>query len=129
MRTPGVLADAHRNPLHWLEPPGPHMIWNRRQQAACVRVPGMAQDLCGGALLDDPSRVHDCQPVREAGDHGEIVGHVEHRHALLPAQARELVQDARLGDHVQPGGRFVEHDYRRLADEGHRDADALLLSA
>ena len=46
-------------------------------------------------------------------DHREVVRHVDHRHAVLVAQPRELRQDPVLGEHVEPGGRLVEHGDRR----------------
>ena len=98
-------------------------------QRARVRVPGPLDHLVGRPVLDHPAGVHDHDPVGHPGDDGEVVRDVHHRHPLLVAQARELGQDAVLGEHVEPGGRLVEHGDRRLADARHRDRHALLLAA
>ena len=81
------------------------------------------------ALLDDAARVHDDDAVRHARYHREVVGDVDHGHALLAAQAVELEQDAILRQHVESRGRLVEHGDGRLADARHRNRHALLLSA
>ena len=97
--------------------------------AARVRVPRLADHLVDRPVLDHPAGVHDHDPVGHAGDDGEVVRHVHHRHPLLAPQARQLGQDAVLGEDVEPGGRLVEHGDRRPADARHRDGHALLLPA
>ena len=87
------------------------------------------QDLVHGALLDDPARVHDRDPVCDLADHGQVVGDVQHRDLLLVPQAEQLGQDPVLGDHVKPGGRLVQHDHVRPGRQRHRDAHPLLLAA
>ena len=68
-----------------------------------------------GRVLDDAAGVHDDDPVGHLRDDGEVVGDVDHRHALLVAQPQELGQDPVLREHVEPGRRLVEHRDRRLA--------------
>ena len=73
--------------------------------------------------------IHDHDPVGHPGDHGQVMGHVDHRHVLVRAQTLQLRQHPVLGQHVQSRGRLVEHRDLRLAHRRHRDRDALLLAA
>src|SRR6266852_2045803 len=67
---------------------------------------------------DDLVRVADrAQPVSD-GDDGATLH-----------QAVEGLQDELLGLGIQRGGRLVENEDRRIADDGARDLDALLLAA
>ena len=90
---------------------------------------GRSMTSSAGAVLDHPAGVHDHDPIGHPRDDGEVVRDVDHRHALLVAQPRELGEDPILGQHVEAGGRLVEHRDRRLADARHRDRDTLLLAA
>ena len=105
------------------------MIGDRCDEAARVGVPGLGEHGCRGPLLDDPSCVHDGDPVRHLRHHREVVRHVDHGQPSLAPQPGDLLEHARLGHDVEPGGGLVEHDERRLADERDRDRDSLLLPA
>ena len=124
-----VLADPGRDPRHAAQATGSHVIGDRCDEAARVGVPGLGEHGCRGPLLDDPSCVHDGDPVRHLRHHREVVRHVDHGQPSLAPQPGDLLEHARLGHDVEPGGGLVEHDERRLADERDRDRDSLLLPA
>ena len=123
------LADADRHAGDALQRARVAEVGDRGHQRPRVRVLGPLDDVGGGAVLDHAAGVHDDDPVGHLGDHREVVRHVDHRHAVLVAQPGELRQDPVLGEHVQPGGRLVEHGDRGLADAGHGDRHPLLLAA
>ena len=104
-------------------------VGDRRHQCARVRVTRSLDDLGGGRVLDDPPGVHDDDAVGHARHDREVVRDVDHRHALLVAEAVELAEDAILREHVEAGRGLVEHGDRRLAHARHRDRHALLLPA
>jgi hypothetical protein len=79
-------------------------------------------------LFDDATGVHDRDPVGDLGDDRQVVGHVHHCEPSLAPQPVDLLEHPRLRHDVEPGRRLVEHDERRLADEGDRDRHALLLA-
>ena len=80
-------------------------------------------ELGEGAVGDDPALVEDRDPVGELLGLVEVLRGEQHRGAL----AGELLDglphlDPRL--RVEPGGRLVEEDHRRVADQAHRDVEA-----
>ena len=89
----------------------------------------MREQLVHGRVLDELAGVHDADPVADGCDNAEIVRDVDHRHAELGAQAAEQIEDLGLRGHVEARRRLVEHDQLRVAREGHRNHDALLLTA
>ncbi len=91
-------------------------------------MPGAADDLVGGAVLDDHAAVHEDDPVGDLAGEGHLVGDDHHRHALLgePAHHREDVPD-QLG--VERGGRLVEEHHLGAHGERPRDGHPLLLAA
>ena len=98
------------------------------EQPARVRVPRMAEELVGRALLDHAAAVHDDHAVGEPAHDAEVVADVDDR-GVTAAQLGDDLEQARLRDHVEPGRRLVHHDQVGLAREGDRDRDALLLAA
>ena len=125
----GPLADSDRDARDALEPARLPVVGHGAEEPAGVRVPRPGEERAGGTLLDDPARVHDGDAIGERADDREVVGDVDDRDAALPAQAVDLLEDARLRDHVEPGRRLVEDDEPRLADERDGDRDPLLLTA
>ena len=123
------LADADRHAGDALQRARVAEVGDRGDQRPGVRVLGPLDDVGGWAVLDHPAGVHDDDPVGHLGDHREVMRHIHHRHAVLVAKPCELRQDPVLGEHVQPGGRLVEHGDRGLADAGHGDRHSLLLAA
>ena len=78
------------------------------------------------AFLDDPAAVHDDDPVGRA--HGrEAVGDDDRRAVLH--QPVEGVLDQALAFGVERGGRFVEQQQGRVAQQRAGDRDALALPA
>ena len=79
-------------------------------------------ELGQGAVLDDPPVVQDGDPVGELLGLVEVLRGQQHRRAVRGQVAHRLPHlQARLG--VQPRGRLVEEDHRRVADQAHRDVE------
>ena len=89
----------------------------------------LGEDLRCGTVLDDATRVHHDDPVRDRRDDREIVRDVDDREAELALQQSNLTEQVRLRDDVEPGRRLVHQHDRGPADESCGDRDALLLSA
>ncbi len=60
-----------------------------------------------GGALDHLPGVHDRDLVACLGDHAEVVGDQDHRHAEFALQARDQIEDLRLHRHVERGRRLV----------------------
>ena len=91
-----------------------------RHQPSRVVMRRMIDDLIGGPLLLDVACVQDDDVVRDLGDDGEVVGHVDRRRALLLDDRLERLQHLDLGGDVKGGGRLVEDQEVRIAAQGHR---------
>src|SRR5215218_11210137 len=80
-------------------------------------------ELGEGAVGDDPTLLEDRDPVGELFGLVQVLGGEQHRRAL-PGELLDAVPylDAPLG--VEPGGRLVEEDDRRIPDEAHGDVQA-----
>ena len=63
--------------------------------------------------LDDLAGVHDRDVVGLLGDHAEIMGDQQQRHADLLLQLFHQIENLRLDRHVERGGRLVG-DQERL---------------
>ena len=87
------------------------------------------EELAHRRVLDELARVHHSDAVADRRDDAEVVCHVDHRHPELGAQPAQQIEDLRLRRHIETGRRLVEHDQLRVAREGHRNHDALLLTA
>ena len=68
------------------------------------------------ALLDDLAGVHDRDSSAHLGDHAEIVGDQQHRHADLLLQLAHQLENLRLDRHVERGRRLVGDQQLRVAD-------------
>ena len=82
----------------------------------------------GLALLDDDAAVHEDDVVGDLAGEAHLVGHDDHRHALLG----ELAHDAQhLADElgVEGRGRLVEEHQLGVHRQRPGDGDALLLAA
>ena len=71
---------------------------------------GVSKTSRGGALLDDPARVHDREPVGDLDEHREVVRDEQHREAELALEALQQLEHLRLDHHVEGGGRLVGDD-------------------
>ena len=79
-------------------------------------------ELGEGPVLDDRALVQDRDAVRELFGLVEVLSREQHRRAPareLPDGLPHLVAGLR----VEPGGRLVEEDDRRVADQAHRDVE------
>ncbi len=83
----------------------------------------------GGAGFLDLAVIHDHDLVGHVGDHAEIMGDHQHRHAELGLEIRHQLQDLRLDGDVERGGRLVGDQQRRPADQRHGDHRALAQAA
>lgn len=99
------------------------------EQLAGVLVPGLAEDLAHGGALDDASMAHDGDVVGHIRDNGHVVGDEEDRHALVPGQGAQQVEDPRLDGDVERGGGLIGDEDRRVAGHGQGDAGTLELAA
>ena len=101
-------------------------IWPRKLRVfSCF---GCGEELLRRRVLDDAAVGHEDDAVGDAAREAHLVGHAEHRHAVL-GQADHGVEH--LLDHlrVERRGRLVEQHDLRVHAEGARNRDALLLAA
>ena len=77
---------------------------------------------------DDAARVDDGDPVGEPLGLLHEVGHEHDRHAAV-ADALDQLPGVAPGLRVEPGGQLVEDRDPRVADQGERDRQPLLLAA
>ena len=103
--------------------------WAAGEQAFGVRVLGIARRFRARGVLDFFAAVHDEHVVGDFGDDAEVVRDEDDRHAAVVAELAEDFEDLGLDRDVEGGGRFVGDEKLRVAGEGHRDHDALLLAA
>ena len=90
---------------------------------------GGREDFEDGRVLDFFAAIHDEDLVGDFRDHAEVVGDEDDGHAAGVAELAEDFQDLRLDGNVERGRGFIGDEQLRIAREGHRDHDALLLSA
>ena len=79
--------------------------------------------------FDELAGIHHDHLVGILGDHAEVVGDQEDRHAELVAQAHQELQDLRLDGDVQRRGGLVGDQELGVAGERHRDHDPLAQAA
>src|SRR5690606_15779168 len=94
-------------------------------QALGVGVAGIAEHLPGRPLLDQPPAVHDREPVGDLGHHPDVVRDHQRGEAALGVHLPDDPQDVRLGDHVERGGRLVQHHQVGVEHQRQHDADPL----
>ena len=82
-------------------------------------------DIIDIALFDDPSGIHDRNPIREARHDSEIMGDPDQRGSRLPGQLLRLVDDLCLDGDVERGCRLIGDDEIGLVEKGRRDGPAL----
>ena len=102
---------------------------NRAQKPLGVGVERMVHQLIGPRDLADPSRIPHHDPVADLGDHGEVVGDEEHRHAVLNRDVLQEPQDPRLHRDIERCCRLIRDHEVRPADRRHGDHHPLPLSA
>ena len=89
----------------------------------------IAEDVVQVARFDDLAAIHHHHVVGDVGDHPEIVGDHQQRHAQLGLQVLHEAQDLGLDGDVERGGRLVGDQQRRPADQRHRDHRPLAQAA
>jgi hypothetical protein len=101
----------------------------RGQQRLGVRMLGSAEDLGARSRLDDPTQVHDRDPISDLADHREIVGDEQVGDADPVLQIAQQVEHLCLHGDVERRHRLVADHQVRLQSEGARDRDPLPLPA
>ena len=89
----------------------------------------LLEDGVHGALFHQVPVLHDGHAIGEAAHQVEVVRDHQHRHAVLPLQVGQQVEDLLAQGDVERGGGFVRQQQPRPAGQGHRDHGALPLSA
>ena len=89
----------------------------------------VGEHLGHGALLHQMAVLHHRHPVGELAHQVQVVRDQQHRHAVLPLQLGQQVQDLRAQRHVQRRGRLVGQQQPGPARQRHRDHRALALAA
>jgi hypothetical protein len=86
---------------------------------------GPAEEVDGGGLLDDLTRVHDRDVVADLGHDSHVMRDEDHRHFVLAAKLVEEVEDLGLDRDVERSRRLVGDQETRIARERDRDHHAL----
>ena len=121
--------EAGRRPGQRLARPDITDARQARDEVGGVGMERLPEESARRRLLDEPARIHDAQPVRDVGVHGEVVGHEDHRGADLALRLADHLQHVLLDDDVERGGRLVGDDELGLADGGERYRHALAHAA
>ena len=85
----------------------------------------VVKQLPDGGGLGHLAGIHDHDLVTEFGNHPQIVGNEDHRHAGLRLQVAYQVQNLGLDGHIQGRGGFVGNQDIGLAGQRHGNHDAL----
>jgi hypothetical protein len=90
--------------------------------------PGVGEELLGFGVFDDRAVGHEDDAVRGATGEAHLVGHHEHRHALLGEGGHD---GQHFVDHlwIERAGGLVEQHHLRVHRERASDRHSLLLSA
>ena len=80
-------------------------------------------------MLYEPAALHHGDPVGDLGNHAEIVGDEQHRHAARGLDLADQCKDLCLCRHVERRRRLVGYQDVGLERERHRDHRALPLAA
>src|SRR6266566_3221983 len=76
--------------------PWPVEPGDRAEQPPGVRVLGVVEDLILVALLDDPARVHDEDPIGDVGDYAQVVSDQDDRRAEVALQVLDQLENLSL---------------------------------
>ena len=71
--------------------------------------------------LDDLAHVHHGHAVGHLGDHAQVVGDHQDRHAEVGLELLQQLQDLGLDRHVERRRRLVGDQQARIAGQRHRD--------
>src|ERR1035441_3760320 len=78
-------------------------------QALCIRMSGLFEDLRGGANLDDLALVQDGYAVADLSYGDEVVRDEKNGSPAAIADAAKELQDVLLGNQIECAGRSEEH--------------------
>ena len=109
--------------------PGRAVRAHALQQAACVRVVRLVENLIQRAALHNLSGVHDVHALAQLGNHAQVVRDHDDGGVLLVGDVPQQIQNLRLHRHVQRGGRLVGDDEPRPARQRAGDDDSLAHAA
>jgi hypothetical protein len=98
-------------------------------QAVGVGMKGRVQHLSHIALFDDAAGIHHRDIVREASDHGQVMGDPDQGCAGGLRQLLHLRQDLALDGDVERGGGLIGHDQVGAVKQGDGDGDPLAHAA
>ncbi len=100
-----------------------------REKTLRVGMGAVPEDRRRRTALGDGAGIHDRDPVGHLGNHAQVVGDQDQRHALLRRDAGDQVEDLGLDGHVQGGRRLVGDQDLRPAGQRHGDDHPLALPA
>ena len=84
-------------------------------------MPWRVKQLCDTSRFDNPSAVHDGDPIDQLRDYAQIMGDEEHRNVEPVAQLAKQAKDLDLDRDIERGGRLIGDQDLRTA--GQRDGD------
>src|SRR4051794_17658871 len=114
------LADRHQ-PLA-----GMHVeARDGAEQRLEIGVARIGEDVAHLARFHHLAPVHDDDFLGDVGDHTQIMGDHQHRHAQLDLKVADELEDLRLDGDVEGGGRLVRDQQGRVADQRHGDHGTL----
>ena len=91
--------------------------------------PGIAPDLAGGTVADDPAAANDRDPVGNGEGLATVVGDVEDDHVEVLEDLAHLDDQVFAQCQIQGPDRFVEQEQARFRGESSRQSDPLLLAS
>ena len=85
----------------------------------------MVEHITGRAVFHGTSGIHHQHLIADTGDHTQVMGDHNNRRVELILQLIEQRHDLRLHRHIQRRGRFIRNQQLRLAQQRHRNHNAL----
>ena len=120
------LLEDQQGASHRASPCSSAASW--KNTSSRLAAPRPASSSLGGASPCRTPFEQDPDPVADGLHHRHHMGGHHHRPALVP-QDPQQVQHGLGGEHVQPGGGFVEHHHLGVVQQGPGDGHLLLLAA
>lgn len=88
---------------------------SRGQHPPRIRMRGPQKHVFGGAIFDNPARIHDRNLVSDLRSNPQIMGHEDCPHAKVLLQLFEQDQNLNLNSCIQRGGGFIRQQKLRVA--------------
>ena len=95
------------------------------EQCLQIGVGRMIKDPLNSAALHNLAAIGDGHVIGHIGDHAEIMGNHQDRHAEITLQIPDQRQYLRLNGDIECGGRLIGNQQRRLANQRHGDHGTL----